>query len=81
MGVVISRGLVMADSQNPRQFKASSAECRDRKFSVSVNRGKASQKIRYVEAGGAAVNTGACTLCQSMPDLSGDSQEGEDRSN
>ncbi|WP_341582004.1 hypothetical protein [Marinobacter metalliresistant] len=37
---------------------------------MSANRGKASHKIRYVEAGGAAVDTEECTFCQSVPDLS-----------
>lgn len=42
----------------------------NRRFSVSANRGQASQKVRYVEAGGAAVDTGECKFCQSFPDLS-----------
>ncbi len=42
----------------------------ERKFSVSANRGRASHKVRYVEAGGAAVDTEECTFCQSVPDLS-----------
>ncbi|MDL0429578.1 hypothetical protein QPM17_00435 [Marinobacter sp. TBZ242] len=42
----------------------------DRKFSVSANRGGASHKVRYVEAGGAAVDTEECAFCQSVPDLS-----------
>ena len=44
-------------------------ERRDRKFSVSSNRGKASHKLRYVEAGGAAVDTEDCTFCQSVPEI------------
>lgn len=44
-------------------------ERRDRKFSVSSNRGKASHKLRYVEAGGAAVDTEDCTFCQSVPEF------------
>lgn len=47
----------------------------DRKFSVSANRGGASHKVRYVEAGGAAVDTEECTFCQSVPDLSSGSPE------
>ncbi|WP_227512888.1 MULTISPECIES: hypothetical protein [Marinobacter] len=48
---------------------------------MSANRGKASHKVRYVEAGGAAVDTDECTFCQSVPDLSVDTEEkGEDRS-
>lgn len=42
---------------------------RDRRFSVSANRGSARHRIRYVEAGGASVNTGECTFCQSNPEL------------
>jgi hypothetical protein len=51
-------------------------------FSVSANRGKASHKVRYVEAGGAAVDTDECTFCQSVPDFSVDTWEkGKDRNN
>jgi len=60
----------MTDSQNTHQSAVESPDRRDRKFSVSANRGKASHKIRYVEAGGAAVDTEECTFCQSVPDLS-----------
>ncbi|WP_230706558.1 hypothetical protein [Marinobacter adhaerens] len=42
---------------------------------MSANRGKASHKVRYVEAGGAAVDTEECTFCQSVPDLSVDAEE------
>ncbi|GGE73069.1 hypothetical protein GCM10011533_26830 [Streptosporangium jomthongense] len=45
-------------------------ERRDRKFAVSTNRGKASHKVRYVEAGGAGVDIDECTFCEAMPDLS-----------
>ncbi len=38
----------------------------DRKFAVATNRGKASHRIRYVEAGGAAVDIDECTLCESL---------------
>ncbi|MBW0146315.1 hypothetical protein [Marinobacter arenosus] len=41
----------------------------NRRYAVSANRGNASQKVRYVEAGGAAVDTGECTFCQSFPEL------------
>ena len=70
----------MTDSPNTQLHEASSAKRRDRKFSVSANRGSASHKVRYVEAGGAAVDTDECTFCQSVPDLCGDNQEGENRS-
>lgn len=46
---------------------------KDRKFAVSANRGQASHRIRYVETGGALVDTEECTFCQSVPDL----QDGE----
>ncbi len=47
---------------------------RDRKFSVSSNRGRASHKLRYVETGGAAVDTDDCSFCQSVPEISGDKE-------
>jgi len=72
----------MTDSQTTQAPEASSTERRDRKFSVSANRGKASHKVRYVEAGGAAVDTDECTFCQAVPDLSeGSEAKGKDRSN
>jgi hypothetical protein len=71
----------MTDFQHFESPDTSSTERRDRKFSVSANRGKASHKVRYVEAGGAAVDTEECTFCQSVPDLSVDTGEkGKDRS-
>jgi hypothetical protein len=71
----------MTDFQDIQPPDASSTERRDRKFSVSANRGRASHKVRYVEAGGAAVDTDECTFCQSVPDLSVDTSEKEkDRS-
>ncbi len=62
----------MTDSQNTHKSSDQAPDRRDRKFSVSANRGKASHRVRYVEAGGAAVDTEECTFCQSMPDLSDD---------
>jgi len=70
----------MTDFQHLESPDTSSTERRDRKFSVSANRGKASHKVRYVEAGGAAVDTEECTFCQSVPDLSGDAGGRENRS-
>ncbi len=71
----------MTDFQNSQTPESGSTERRDRKFSVSANRGKASHKVRYVEAGGAAVDTDECTFCQSVPDLSVSSEENrKDRS-
>lgn len=60
----------MARSENIHQSEDQAPERRDRKFAVSSNRGKASHKLRYVEAGGAAVDTEDCTLCQSVPEPS-----------
>jgi hypothetical protein len=60
----------MGEFQNHQTSDTGSAERRNRKFSVSANRGRASHKVRYVEAGGAAVDTGECKFCQSVPDLS-----------
>jgi hypothetical protein len=69
----------MTDSQKFEPRDHNPNERRDRKFSVSANRGKASHKVRYVEAGGAAVDTEECTFCQSVPDLSVDSWDKGDR--
>ncbi|MBZ0333544.1 hypothetical protein MARI_11590 [Marinobacter sp. JH2] len=41
---------------------------KNRRFSVSANRGNANHRIRYVESGGAAVDTEECTFCQALPD-------------
>lgn len=41
----------------------------DRRFSVSSNRGAARHRLRYVEAGGASVDTEECSFCQSNPEL------------
>ncbi|MCK0105607.1 hypothetical protein [Marinobacter sp. S0848L] len=49
-------------------------ERKNRRFSVSANRGNASHRIRYVESGGAAVDTEECTFCQALPDVE---QKGE----
>lgn len=48
-------------------------ERKNRRFAVSANRGKASHRVRYVETGGAAVDTEECTFCQAVPDLNDDS--------
>lgn len=48
---------------------------KDRKFAVSANRGQASHRIRYVETGGALVDTEECTFCQSVPDLQDSEKE------
>jgi hypothetical protein len=41
-----------------------------RRYTVSANRGKARHRIRYIEAGGAAVDTEECVFCEASPDLS-----------
>lgn len=57
--------------QNSKTDQETTQDVRhDRKFSVSANRGGASHKVRYVEAGGAAVDTEECAFCESVPDLS-----------
>ena len=66
----------MADSDYTHEsLDAVPERRRDRKFSVSANRGRASHKIRYVEAGGAAVDTEDCTFCQSVPEPSRDDEK------
>jgi hypothetical protein len=65
----------MTNFQKNHPSRDRSMERRDRKFSVSANRGKASHRVRYVEAGGAAVDTEECTFCQSVPDLSANERE------
>ncbi|WP_083329156.1 hypothetical protein [Marinobacter salinus] len=61
----------MSDRKLVKETDEQSAVRENRKYSVSSNRGRANHRIRYAEAGGAAVNTEDCTLCQSVPDLSG----------
>lgn len=41
-----------------------------RRYAVSANRHEARHRIRYIEAGGAAVDTGECVFCEASPDLS-----------
>jgi len=59
----------MADSKNRLQSEDQTPTRGDRRFAVSANRDKASHRLRYVEAGGAAVDTEECTFCQSVPEL------------
>ncbi|WP_417514793.1 hypothetical protein [Marinobacter sp.] len=61
-------------SENKSATEKDTGDRRDRKFSVSTNRGKASHRVRYVEAGGAAVDIDECTFCESTPDLSDTAQ-------
>ncbi|WP_152204947.1 hypothetical protein [Marinobacter changyiensis] len=65
----------MADKENTHQPADQAPERLDRKFSVSSNRGKGSHKLRYIETGGAAVDTEDCALCQSVPKLSKDREK------
>ena len=58
---------------------AGAVDRRNRKFAVSTTRGKASHRVRYVEAGGAGVDIDECTFCESMPDLSDTEQEQKDK--
>lgn len=60
----------MAEKKAGTNAREQSDVRENRRFSVSANRGHASQRVRYVESGGAAVDTGECTFCQSFPDLS-----------
>lgn len=39
-----------------------------RRFAVSANRGSARHRMRYVETGGASVDTGECNFCQALPE-------------
>ncbi|GGY82067.1 hypothetical protein [Marinobacter zhanjiangensis] len=41
----------------------------DRRFAVSANREAARHRLRYVESGGASVDTEECSFCQSSPEL------------
>lgn len=61
----------MADSTDTKTDEEGKSPRGNRKFAVSANRGKASHKLRYVEAGGAAIDTEECTFCQVVPELSG----------
>ncbi len=56
----------MSTEKNPQ---AGQERERDRRFSVSANRGSARHRIRYVEAGGASVDIEECTFCQVNPEL------------
>ncbi|MGC8118984.1 hypothetical protein [Marinobacter sp. VGCF2001] len=55
----------MPDKSTPQN----QPEREKRRFAVSANRGRASHRVRYVETGGAAVDTEECTFCQAVPDL------------
>ena len=48
-----------ADHSNGNDGKTT----RTRQFQVSRNRNQARHRVRYIESGGAAVNTGECPLC------------------
>lgn len=59
----------MSDSQQKMPQAGNREE--KRRFSVSTNRARARHRIRYVEAGGAAIDPGECAFCESTPDLGG----------
>ncbi|MFP3978402.1 MULTISPECIES: hypothetical protein [Marinobacter] len=69
----------MPDDKSDTVKNTDVADRRDRKFSVSTNRGQSSHRVRYVEAGGAGVDIDECTFCEAMPDLSGPAQKSEDQ--
>ena len=68
----------MTQSDSKSQARESASEPRDRTFAMSANRGKASHRVRYVEAGGAAVDSEECTFCQAVPDLSAECEMPQD---
>ncbi len=55
--------------QDQSQIPETEQDRKNRRFAVSANRGSASHRVRYVETGGAAVDTEECTFCQAVPDL------------
>lgn len=61
----------MSASKGVADRTTDAVDRRDRKFSVSTNRGKASHRVRYVEVGGAGVDVDQCAFCEATPDLSG----------
>lgn len=65
----------MSGGQSDTDKNTDTVTRRDRKFAVSTNRGKASHRVRYVEAGGAGVDIDECTFCEAMPDLSDTAQK------
>lgn len=68
----------MSEDRMVIEGSAGVVEDRDRKFTVSTNRGKASHRVRYVETGGAGIDSEECILCESVPDLS-DTADTENR--
>ena len=69
----------MSDAKESKDKDTGIADRSDRKFAVSTNRGSASHRVRYVEAGGAGVDIDECTFCDSIPDLSDRAQKPEDQ--
>lgn len=62
----------------PIKHDAASGRDTDRKYAVSANRTESRHRVRYVETGGAAVDAGECTFCDTTPvlaDLDGESSE------
>ncbi|MEQ9547749.1 MAG: hypothetical protein RIK85_17250 [Marinobacter sp.] len=64
----------MSEPRTAKESNTLSLERSGRKFSVSANRAKANHKVRYVETGGASVDSEECTFCQSVPDVSDDGE-------
>lgn len=64
---------IPAETQTDTQptGQPSAADREQRRFQVSSNRGAARHRVRYLETGGAAVDTNECTFCQVTPDLDG----------
>lgn len=58
-------------SDIPTTDRSPGADREQRRFQVSSNRGAARHRVRYLETGGAAVDTGECTFCQVTPELDG----------
>lgn len=46
----------------------------DRRYAVSANRGGGRHRVRYVETGGADVDTSDCIFCQSVPAAESDGE-------
>ena len=58
----------MTDSADTRKREEALVSRSERKFYVSSNRNNANHKLRYVETGGAAVDTEDCAFCQPVPE-------------
>jgi hypothetical protein len=61
----------MPDVQSDKPIPDEESGRKNRKFAVSVNRGRARHSVRYVEIGGNTVDSEECTFCESIPVVSG----------